>query len=220
MMLYRRMGVVLAGLAAGAGLLSGCSSQSKMNLTITRMYESGSSGKPWIEADVYGAKGAACLTVQEPAEIEIANEAPGTLGPSLDSMINRAVVEYFYFNPNSGNLEGPTKALTLVVDNLAVRVTAGATAQFTLPIATLLMKRWCYNINCASAAYVPGFPGPGFIERLVARVTLSGKDSTAKVFSTTGSISVYLYDYGPAPSGPPFLCPPVTGAAAAAFLCP
>src|SRR6266536_1465504 len=104
---------------------AGCSDKSRLNIVITGIHDSASVAKTYIEADVFGNTTKACATIQETARIEVEQQGHSTIGPSYGARINRAVVDYFYYEPTDGILKGPNTGLTLVLDNLGVKIPSG-----------------------------------------------------------------------------------------------
>jgi len=199
--------------------LAACSDKSPLKFYIDGVEDSLVPGKNYIEADLAGNISDACTTVQEKANVKVRLAAPGTVGPSLDATLTGYTVDYFYFDPNDGQLKGPVALLSFSQGNLGMRLAANSTGTVLVPIATYLVKAWSYGLTGPSCFGVPGFPGPGVVDRMIARVTVNGEDSTGKRLSAQGSILLFLYDYGPYPvTGS--ICAGMSTSAMIAALCP
>jgi len=200
--------LVLAALAA-----AGCSDKSNMRFTIESLTgaEGKNGGKPYIEADLVGNESDACATIQDAVAITLKLDRPGSIGPTLEGYVKNIVIDYYYYDPNNGQLKGPVPLLSARQFNFNQAITS---APITVPIVSYLVKSWSQGVPCSG---VTGYPG-GIIDRMVAKVTVNAEDSTGKSLSAQGSIMLYLYDYGPAPtSGMP--CYGYDTHTAVTFLC-
>jgi len=194
-----KIGGVFFALTAAA-LVAGCSDKSAMRFTIESITENTTS-KPYIEADLVGNLVASpCATIQDPASVTVRLEKPGTIGPEYAANVKNVVIDYYYYDPNDGQLKGPVGLLSSKQYNISVNVESGSTKTFVVPVGSYLVKTWSQGLNCSG---VPGYSG-GVVDRMVARITVNAEDGTGKKLSAQGSIMLYLYDYGPGP---------VTGAA-------
>ncbi len=185
---------------------AGCSDRSRMSLQIQSIKgaSAGNDNRTYLEVDLMGDADAPCLTIQDAVTVSVELIANGTVGPTFSGYLTGYKLEYFYYDPNDGVLRGPVGGLTLKDGNLSQRVAANASVDVTLPLVSFRVKGWTQRVTCGDN---PGFPGPGSVSRMIARVTVYGKDADNKEISDQGNILVYLYDYGPAPSAPD----PLTG---------
>lgn len=207
-----------AFLAITAVVVAGCSDQSAMRFTIDKITDT-SGTKPYVEADLVGSASSPCTTLQDPISITVRLEQPGKVGPSLTASINNVVIDFFYYDPNDGQLKGPVGLLSSKQYNISSRVdsggSAGGTAVFSVPLATYLVKSWSQGMDCSG---VPGYSA-GVVDRMVARVTVNAEDSTGKKLSCQGSIMVYLFNYPQFPVSTD-LCYGIPTATLVSYLCP
>lgn len=198
--------------------LGGCSDQSRMRLVINSILGDlgDNSGKPYLEVDLMGNfSNAHCATIQDTVTVSVSVQSPGSLtgatlssqnlvggavGPTLSGAITGYRLDYYYYDPNDGTLHGPVQGLSLTSPNMYQRLpaNAGSTAVI-LALATFNLKAWCSRATCQGAA---GFPGPGYVSRVIGRITMYGEDESGKKLSTQGDMMIYLYDYGPGPAAP------------------
>jgi hypothetical protein len=186
-------------LAFTALVVVGCSDKSAMRFTIDSLTGYGTAvnaGKPYIECDLVGNFTSDCATIMDPVAVTVRLEKPGTIGPEYEAYVKNVVIDYYYYDPNDGQLKGPVGLLSAKQYNINLRVEAGATGTFTVPVASFLVKAWSQGVACSG---VPGYSA-GVIDRMVARVTVNAEDGTGKKLSAQGSIQLYLYNYGPAPT--------------------
>jgi hypothetical protein len=197
--------------------MTGCSDKSRMVLNIRSILTKGSgallSGLPYLEADMMGDTNLShCSTIQDQVEVTVNLESPGlltdpttanrnlttgTFGPTVSGFITGFRLEYFYFDPNDGALRGPVSGLTVNTTNIHQKVYANAgDVGIVIPVTTFNVKAWCARATCGGN---PGFAGPGYVSRMIIRITMLGEDQTGKKLSAQGDIAVYLYDYGPYP---------------------
>jgi hypothetical protein len=209
---------IVAGCAAWLAA-SGCSDRSRLLLTIERITADQEGTKQYIEADLFGSAEDACLTLQEPAFVQVRLEGPGTVGPQFDAVLTNYTVEFFYFDPADGLLKGPVGLLALRQANLGQRLQRGTASTLQIPVATYVVKTWSYGIACSG---ITPYPGPGVVDRMLARITVSGEDLTGAALSASGGILVLLYDYGPAPVAGDacYVNPPPSTYTRVASLCP
>lgn len=197
---------------------TGCSDKSRMRLAIQSIVgaEQHNLDANYLEVDMMGNFASShCSSIQDSVRVAVRLESPGTLtpgdittnsvaignvGPTLGAFVTGFRLEYFYYDPNDGALHGPVPGLTVNTTNLHQRVVANlGDAAFNIPLVSYNLKAWCARATCAS---IPGFPGPGYVSRVIARVTILGEDETGKKLSAQGDMLVYLYDYGPYPVAP------------------
>lgn len=213
-----RGGVVILAAMIGLGLaVTGCSDKSKMRLIIDSIKSSsvGNVESDFVEADMMGNFGTShCSAIQDTVKASVHVEAPGswsvptlanhnnpanTFGPpSYGMWVTGFKTEYFYYDPNDGSLRGPVSGLGVTTSNMHLYLKPMDTLdkEIFVPAATFNVKAWCARATCQG---LPGFPGPGFVSRVICRITLFGNDETGKNISATGDILMYLYDYGPYP---------------------
>ena len=211
----KRLFVVM--LMACAGLTTGCSDRSSLRFVIESITDSAtdvSSRKPYIEADLVGNKNTTCGTVQDPAIVTVRLERPGSVGPQYNATITNVVVDYYFYNPQSGQLQGPIPLLSCREYNYNTHIIAGGSSEFAVPVATYLVKVWSQGINCSGLIGCPY----GIVDRMVARLTVNAEDDTGKSMSAQGSILLYLYNYGPEPEAT-YSCHDIPTATAVAGLC-
>jgi len=182
-------------------VLTGCSDKSGMKLYLKSIEgtEPGNAGKQYIEADLIGCSGKPCTVVQDQAKITVGLDRPGAIGPSFNAEINGYEVQYYYFDPADGQLKGPVSGLTVNSSNVRVTVPAGGTASFVAPVVSYVAKAWSTGVTCSG---VPGFAGAGRVDRMILKITIRGSDYEGGALSAEGSISIFLYDYGPGPVQP------------------
>jgi len=189
----KKMGGLFLVLAAMAA--AGCSDKSSMRFTIDSITESGGS-KPYMETDLQGNMAdSTCSIIQDPAAITVRLEKPGTIGPQYEAYVKNVVIDYYYYDPNDGQLKGPVALLSSKQYNINLRVDAGLPMLFLVPVASFVVKAWSQGMDCS------GIPGSsaGIVNRMVARITVNAEDGTGKKLSAQGSIMLYLFDYGPGP---------------------
>jgi len=131
----------------------------------------------------------------DPVVITVRLEKPGTIGPEYEAYIKNVVIDYYYYDPNDGQLKGPVSLISSKQYNYNLRVEASSTKVFTVPVASFLVKAWSQGVACSG---VPGYSA-GVIDRMVARVTVNAEDGTGKNMSAQASIQLFLYNYGPSP---------------------
>ncbi len=182
--------------AAGAAVMAGCSDKSPLKFSIDSITDTASS-ESYIEADLVGNKNSGCEPIQDKATVVVRLERPGSVGPSFDAWVKSVGIDYYYYDPYDGQLKGPVGLLVSRQSNLNARVPVNSTESFHVPMVSYHVKAWSQGTPCGG---VPGYPGGRIVTRMVGRVTVSAEDETGKKLSAQGSILIYLYDYGPAPS--------------------
>lgn len=215
-----RITAVPALLAFALFGLAGCSDQSRYVMSITQIvpsFASVSDNTTSLEADLVGNFSASgCQTVQDMATVTVRVEHPGSggIGPYLGAWLTSYRVDYFYYDPITGSLAGPVTSLTTTS---AIRIQAGAqgsgfmTANLDVPIGTYDLKAWSVGASRnGRAGYAGAVPGSVWVERVVARVSVTGEDTTGKILTAEGSMLVHLDNYGPGPD--PFGLSPPTSA--------
>ena len=181
-------------MALAALVAVGCSDKSAMRFTIDSI--TSSSGNAYIECDLIGNHSPDCSLIMDPATITVRLEKPGTIGPQYEAYIRNVVVDYYYYDPNDGQLKGPVGLLSSKQYNYNLRVESGGIKEFSVPVASFLVKAWSQGVACSG---VPGYSA-GIVDRMVARVTVNAEDGTGKKLSAQTSLQLFLYDYGPAPT--------------------
>lgn len=190
--------------------LAGCSDQSRYVMNITRIEPASTSGIGSMQADLVGNFTThACSSIQDPATVTVRVEHPGSLdiGPALGAYLTGYRIDYFYYDPTTGALSGPVSFLTTTSQGL--RIPAGVhgtgvmTVSLTIPIVTYGLKAWVVGATYNGyAGYTGAVPGSLWVERVVARLTVTGEDTTGKKLSAEGSMLIYLENYGPGPDAP------------------
>lgn len=190
--------------------LAGCSDQSRYVMNITTIQPASSTGLGSMQADLVGNLTVnPCAVVQDLATVTVRVEHPGSLdiGPALGAWLTGYRVEFFYYDPITGALTGPISFLTSTSENL--RIPAGVhgsgvmTVSISLPLVTFGLKAWSVGATYNGYAGYPGaVPGSIWVERVVARLTVTGEDTTGKKLSAEGSMLVYLENFGPGPDVP------------------
>ncbi len=192
--------------------LAGCSDQSPYTMKVTEIKPASSNSanatSSSMEIDIVGNFGTSpCSAVQDQASITVTVESPRSttlpIGPSLGARLTGYRVDYYYYDPNTGALSGPVSFLAVDSQNMSVPVnaTSGDTHKFTfnIPLVSFAIKAW--SVGAPYQGYA-GYGGGRYVDRIVARVTVIGEDSTGKKLSGDGSMLLYFYDYGPGPSAP------------------
>jgi hypothetical protein len=182
-------------------LLGGCADKSPMRLYIQSIVGTGeNTDKNYIEADLIGnIKADPCSVIQDQVIIVLNLEKAGTLGDQPKARIDGCEIQYFYYDPNDGQLKGPVANLTTNVSNIRTPVSIGLPARLLVAAVTFNCKSWSQGVTCHG---VTGFAGPGTVDRMVLKFIVRGTDDTGGALTAEGNIMVYLYNYGPGPIAP------------------
>jgi len=197
--------MIRARLKAGAiisllVLLGGCSDKSSMRLYIQSIVGMDTNkGRNYIEADLIGNFTADCGVIQDQVTITLGLESSGSIvGNQPNGRIDGVEIQYFYYDPNDGQLKGPVTGLSSATSNLRMPIMVGKTTDLTLAAVTYNCKAWSQGVTCHG---IPGFSG-GKVDRVILKFVVRGTDDSGKSMTADGSIMVYLYDWGPGPVKP------------------
>ncbi len=187
-----RLGAVLPAVVLW---LAGCSDTSRLNMYVDSIkgVDGTNVGKSYIEADIVGGPVNYCLPIQDQASVTVKLEQPGTVGPTLSGYVTGYRIDYYYYHPENGSLQGPVTWMSS--DQAVAHQPVSTSVVFTVPVVTFEVKAWAVGLACPG---IPVHQGVANIQRVLARVTVLAEDATGKKLSAQGSITVYLNDYAPA----------------------
>jgi len=211
-------------LLVGVTVVAGCSDNARVRLDIEGITSNTNAGLPYIEADLVGSKTDPCATIQDQVTVALRVSAQGTIGPQQDVTIYSYTVNYFYFDPNDGQTKGPVALLAFSQNNVNLHLIQGQTSNLIVPVGTFLVKTWSFGLS--SCFGVPGFSGPGVVNRMIAQISVKGETLGGKKVFADGSILLYIREYapepevGPDPANPIDKCANFSLAARVASLCP
>lgn len=184
--------------------LAGCSDQSRYVMSITQITPLSTNGGNTMQADLIGNfSSAACSVVEDLASVVVQVERPSasSVGPNLGSYVTGYSVEYYYYEPTTGVLSGPVSFLTTRADNLRMQPSVGgfgtATLVLQIPMVTYELKAWSSG---ATRNGIAGYGGALRVNRVIAKLTVTGEDTTGKRMSADGSILISLNDYAVGPT--------------------